>query len=215
MRRVGYARCSTKEQSKDRQLVVLEQYVDKDMVVTDEITGRTFERPGYESLKYGLGKLVAGDELYITELDRLGRNKREIKIELEYWKEQGVIVRIITIATTMMEFPKDQMWIQEMITNIIIEVLASEAEQELERTKRRQTEGIAVMPIIDGKRYSKKKKRFSGRPTIKRPDNFESVYVKWSSGEITATKAMELAGLKRNTFYKLVKEYEADMRLQV
>lgn len=214
MRRVGYARCSTKEQSKDRQLVVLEQYVDKDMVVTDEITGRTFERPGYESLKYGLGKLVAGDELYITELDRLGRNKREIKIELEYWKEQGVIVRIITIATTMMEFPKDQMWIQEMITNIIIEVLASEAEQELERTKRRQTEGIAVMPIIDGKRYSKKKKRFSGRPTIKRPDNFESVYVKWSSGEITATKAMELAGLKRNTFYKLVKEYEADRRLQ-
>ena len=209
MRKVGYARCSTKEQSKDRQLIVLKQYVTEDMIVTDEMSGRTFKRPGYESLKHGLSKLVAGDELYITELDRLGRNKVEIKQELEYWKSVGVIVRIISIATTMMEFPPEQQWIQDMITNIIIEVLASEAEQELERTHSRQMEGIAVMPVVNGKKYSKKKKKFSGRPLIKMPANFEEVYGQWKSGSITATKAMELTDLKRNTFYKLAKEYEA------
>lgn len=215
MRKVGYARISSQGQNEARQLVELEKYVDKDMIVVDKMTGRNFNRPGYESLKFGLSKLVAGDELYITELDRLGRNKREIKIELEYWKEHGVIVRILTIATTMLEFPADQAWIQDMISNIIIEVLASEAEQEIERTKRRQMEGITLMPIVDGKRYSKKKKRFAGRPVITYPSNFKDVYIQWKSGAITATKAMELTELKRNTFYKLVKQYEVEVKSAV
>ena len=39
-------------------------------------------------------------------------------------------------------------------------------------------------------------------------DNFKAVYKSWKAGEITATKAMELTGLKRNTFYRRVSEYE-------
>lgn len=159
-------RVSTKEQNEARQLAALRQYVSEDMIVIDKISGRTFNRPAYESLKVGLSKLEKDDELYITELDRLGRNKTMIKKELEYWKEQGVILKILNIATTMMEFPEGQRWIQEMITNIIIEVLASEAEQEVERTKNRQLAGIAEMPLIEGNRYSKKKKSFTGRPNI-------------------------------------------------
>ena len=131
MRKVGYMRVSTKEQNEARQLAALRQYVSEDMIVIDKVSGRTFNRPAYESLKVGLSKLEKDDELYITELDRLGRNKTMIKKELEYWKEQGVILKILNIATTMMEFPEGQRWIQEMITNIIIEVLASEAEQDV------------------------------------------------------------------------------------
>lgn len=209
MRKVGYGRVSSKEQNESRQLTVLKKYVSDDMIVIDKKSGRTFQRPGYDSLKVGLSKLQAGDELFITELDRLGRNKVEIKKELEYWKSEGVIVRIIAISTTMMEFPEDQRWIQDMITNIIIEVLASEAEQEVDRSRRRQLEGIAEMPIINGKRYSLKKKTYAGRPNIKYPDNFSEVYARWQAGEITATKAMELTNLKRNTFYKLSKEYKS------
>jgi len=208
IRKVGYGRVSSKEQNEARQLSELKKFVTSEMIVIDRQSGRTFERPGYESLKVGLSKLQSGDELYITELDRLGRNKLEVKKELEYWKSQGVIIRILSIATTMMEFPAEQKWIQEMITNIIVEVLASEAEQELNRIKSRQLAGIAEMPIVDGKRYSKKKKSFSGRPAISYPDNFKEVYNLWTSGSITATKAMQLTDLKRNTFYNLVKKYK-------
>lgn len=208
MRKVGYMRVSTKEQNEARQLAALRQYVSEDMIVIDKVSGRTFNRPAYESLKVGLSKLEKDDELYITELDRLGRNKTMIKKELEYWKEQGVILKILNIATTMMEFPEGQRWIQEMITNIIIEVLASEAEQEVERTKNRQLAGIAEMPLIEGKRYSKKKKSFAGRPNIQYPANWNDVYERWKSGEITATEAMKLTGLKRNTFYNLKAKYE-------
>lgn len=38
--------------------------------------------------------------------------------------------RVIDLPTTMLELPKGQEWVFEMINNILIEVLASIAEQE-------------------------------------------------------------------------------------
>ena len=61
---VGYARVSTSEQNLDRQLQALEKYVEPDMIVTDKASGRDLDRPGYQSLKVGIGKLVEGDTLY-------------------------------------------------------------------------------------------------------------------------------------------------------
>ena len=57
--------------------------------------------------------------------------------------------------------------------------------------------------------YTEKEKgKYKGRKKIEVNDNFKSVYKSWKAGEITATKAMELTGLKRNTFYRRVSEYE-------
>ena len=58
---VGYARVSSREQNLERQLVALRQYVSEDMIVTDKASGKDFNRPGYQSLKIGIGKLVKGD----------------------------------------------------------------------------------------------------------------------------------------------------------
>ncbi|PFV97165.1 recombinase [Bacillus thuringiensis] len=38
--------------------------------------------------------------------------------------------------------------------------------------------------------------------------NIEETYPKWKNREITGVKFMELLELKKNTFYKIVKEYE-------
>ena len=64
---VGYARVSTKEQNLDRQIKALLQYVAADMIVVDKASGKDLERPGYQSLKYGIGKLQKGDVLYILD----------------------------------------------------------------------------------------------------------------------------------------------------
>ena len=66
----------------------------------------------------------------------------------------------------------------------------------------RQREGIAL---------AKKEGKYKGRKKIDFPDNWEEVYAKWKSRELTGNKAMELLGLKRNTFYKLKDEYERGM----
>ena len=197
---VGYARVSTQGQNLDRQLIALRQYVQEDMIVTDKASGKDFERAGYQSLKIGIGKLQKGDTLYIKSLDRLGRNKEETKQELEYFRKIGVRVKVIDIPTTMMEIEGSQNaeWILDMINNILIEVLASIAENERLTIRQRQREGI------DAKRESGKWDDY-GRPNIEKPSNWDSVIAEWKAGQITAVKAMEKLNMKKTSFYKLVK----------
>ena len=49
-----------------------------------------------------------------------------------------------------------------------------------------------------------------GRPKVQVTEEFKEVYDRWKAGEITAVKAMGELGVKKTTFYKLVKEYEND-----
>ncbi len=207
---VGYARVSTKEQNLARQIEALKAFVSEDMIVSDQESGKDLNRPGYQSLKYGIGKLVEGDTLYIHSLDRLSRNKEDIMNELRYFASIGVRVKILDLPTTMLDFPSGQEWVIEMVNNILFEVLSSIAQSERERIRSRQAEGINAMPInIAGKKVSSKTGREIGRPKIVRPENWEQYYAEWKVGKITAKYAMDRLGLKRNSFYKLVREYEA------
>ena len=208
---VGYARVSTREQNLDRQIKALSEYVPIDMIVTDKASGKDFNRAGYQSLKVGIGKLVKGDTLYILSLDRLSRNKEQAKRELQYFKDNGIRVKVLDMPTTMIDMPSEQAWVADMVTNILIEVLTSIAQNERETTRKRQREGLNAMPIDSGtgKRISRKTGRAVGRPKATYPDNWADVYARWQNKEITARKAMELLGLKPNTFYKLSAEYQS------
>ena len=209
---VGYARVSTSEQNLDRQIKALEQYVEEDMIVTDKASGKNLNRAGYQSLKVGIGKLVKGDILYIKSLDRLSRNKEELKRELQYFKEQGIKVKILDMPTTMTEFPPEQAWIGDMITNIMIEVLSSIAQNEREVTRQRQIEGVAAMPTDSstGKKISRRTGNPIGRPPVTYPKKWDSVYKDWQEKKITARQAMRLLNLKPNSFYKLANQYQSE-----
>ena len=205
---VGYARVSTSEQNLDRQLQALSQYVEPDMIVTDKASGKSLSRPGYQSLKVGIGKLVEGDTLYIKSLDRLSRNKEDLKKELQYFKDKGIKVKILDMPTTMTDFPMEQAWIGDMITNIMIEVLSSIAQNERETTRQRQLEGLAAMPTDStGKKISRRTGKPVGRPPVTYPKKWEGIYRDWQEKKITARQAMRLLNLKPNSFYKLAKEY--------
>ena len=205
---VGYARVSSREQNLARQIEALKEYVARDMIVTDKASGKDLDRVGYQSLKYGIGKLQSGDTLYIKSLDRFSRNKEEAKRELKYFADLGVRIKVLDIPSTMIDVAEGQEWILDMINNILIEVLTSMAENERHIIKQRQAEGIAVMPIdkATGKRKSSRTNRVIGRPEIEHPANWNEIYVQWKEGGITAIRAMELTGLKKNSFYKLVKK---------
>lgn len=209
---VGYARVSSREQNLDRQLVALRQYVSEDMIVTDKASGKDFNRPGYQSLKIGIGKLVKGDTLFVKSLDRFSRNKEDAKKELQYFSEIGVRVKIIDIPSTMTDIEAGQEWVLDMINNILVEVLSAFSENERMTIRARQAEGLAAMPVdqTTGKKVSKKTGRYIGRPSIQPPADFEKYYQKWRQKEITAVSAMRALGLKSNSFYKLAHQYEAD-----
>lgn len=193
----GYARVSTQEQNLDRQLKALRDAgVDERDIVTDKASGKSLEREGYQMLKSRM--LRDGDTLMIKSLDRLSRNKSHIKQELEYFKQHHIRLMVLDLPTTMIQLPEGQEWVFEMINNILIEVLSSIAEQERLTIRQRQAEGIAA---------AKEKGKHLGKPQTEYPPNWTEVYKSWKDKEITAAAAMEKLGLKRSTFYRLIKEY--------
>ena len=192
-----YARVSSKEQNLDRQLAAFVAMGAQERdIITDKESGKDLNRVGYTALKNAM--LRPGDTLVIKSLDRLSRNKRDIKNELQFFKDNGIRLKVIDLPTTMMELPEGQEWVFDMVNNILIEVLGTIAEQERETIHKRQAEGIAAAKA-NGKKL--------GRPGLVVPDNWDEVYTAWINGEITAKQAMKLASIKRTSFYKLVKAY--------
>lgn len=198
-RSFGYARVSSTGQNLDRQLAELRKYVPEENIVTDKMSGKDLERPGYQALKGSMG-LRRGDTLYIKSLDRLSRSKVDIKAELEWFQKQGIRLMILDLPTTMIEVPEGQEWIIHMVTNILVEVLASIAEQERQTIRRRQREGIDA---------AKKRGKKFGRPR-KKVEDWDNVYYQWSQKKITAQKAASILKISRTQFYKLVQEEQGE-----
>lgn len=203
----GYIRVSSKDQNFDRQIDSLKKYVpDTRDIYSDKLSGKNFDRPGYQSLKYNLR---SGDTLYIHSLDRLGRNKEEVKNELQELSEKGVIVRILDVPTSLMDYSQFgslQKSIMEMVNNILIEVLSTMAESERVRIKERQKEGIAAAHA--------RKVKF-GRPTKELPESWPEDYKEWKSGNTTAISLIRKYNLSATTFYRKVQEYEQQNNLSI
>lgn len=188
-----YARVSSKEQNLDRQIAAFKALgADDRDIITDKESGKDLDRKGYQALKNAM--LRHGDTLVVKSLDRLSRNKYDIHNELQYFKENGIRLKVLDLPTTMMDLPEGQEWVFEMVNNILIEVLGTIAEQERENIRRRQAEGIEA---------AKQKGKKFGRPALAFPANWDTVYASWRAGEITAKTAMEQTGTKRTSFYKL------------
>lgn len=194
---MGYARVSSSDQNIDRQVAALKEYVPMENIVIDKVSGKDLQRPGYMALKGVLG-LREGDTLIITSLDRLSRNKQDIKNELEWFKQNHIRLKILDLPTTLVQVPDNQNWMIEMINNILLEVLSSMAEQERKTIHKRQREGIEA---------AKAKGKHLGRPSVKYPEDWEEYYRKWKNKEITATEFMSKVRLKKTSFYKLIKDY--------
>ena len=199
MRKFFYARISTKDQTLERQIVEAKKLgIDESYIFLEVASGKDFKRPEYQLLKRMLRE---GDVLYIKSLDRLGRNKQMI---LDEWNE---LVKVKKVDIVILDMPlldttkyKDMNGLENLISDIILQLLSYMAEDERIRTKERQREGIKI---------AREKGIKFGRRKIDPGEKFEEVYQEWKSGQITAVKAMEMLGLKSNTFYRRVKEYES------
>ena len=190
-----YCRVSSADQNLSRQIDELSKHKKADRVFADKASGKNFDRENYQALK---SVVRSGDEVFIKELDRLGRNKEEIKNELKWFKENGVTVRVLDVPTTLIDF-RGQDWVQDMINNILIEVLGAVAEQERIKIRKRQAEGIMA-----------KKARGEwddyGRPEKVIDRNMlHALHEKHKSGLFTVDECCRQLGISRGTWYKNVK----------
>ncbi|MDA1802933.1 recombinase family protein, partial [Bacillus cereus group sp. BY6-1LC] len=195
-KKFGYIRVSSKDQNEARQLsAMLEQGIDERDIYIDKQSGKDFNREHYQTVKH---QLREGDILYIHSLDRFGRNKNEIKKE---WDEitREKKADIIVLDMPLLDTTKHKDSMGTLIADLVLQILSWMAEEERNKITTRREEGVKVA-LENGVQF--------GRPKAEVTPEFREAYTKWKDGEITATKAMEEAGVKRTTFYKLVKEIE-------
>lgn len=89
----GYVRVSSKYQNEDRQLTSMkEKGISPDNIFIDKESGKNFNRTSWNNL---MAKLVVGDTIIIKELDRMGRNNKEIKENFELIKNKGCYLEFL------------------------------------------------------------------------------------------------------------------------
>ncbi|MGG0285848.1 recombinase family protein [Peribacillus butanolivorans] len=201
IRKFGYIRVSSKDQNEGRQFQAMkEKGLDERDIFMDKQSGKNFEREQYQLLKRMIRK---GDVLYIHSLDRFGRNKEEI---LKEWNDitKNIHADIVVMDMPLLDTTQFKDSLGTFIADLVLQILSWMAEEERDRIRKRQREGIDVA-LQSGVPF--------GRPKAQVTEEFKEVYDFWKAGEMTAVKAMAELGIKKTTFYKLVKEYERDLQI--
>ena len=190
----GYARVSTIAQNLDRQLDELTKLgIDENHIYTDKESGKDFDRKNYKKL---VRKLKSGDVLFIKSIDRLGRNYNMVLDEWRFLtKEKGIDIVVIDMPLLDTRIEGKNL-VGKFIADVVLQVLSFVAENERETMRQRQSEGIR-MARLRGVRF--------GRPSVAVPQNFKTIVDSYKNGEITSSKAVQLSGLTRGTFYRKLK----------
>jgi len=137
----GYIRVSSTDQNEARQLVAMKEAgVPGGRIFIDRQSGKDFLRPSYQAL---VAMLRSSDLLYVTSIDRLGRNYEEI---LAQWrtvtKDIGADIAVIDMPLLDTRKGKDLMG--TFIADLVLQILSFVAHSERDSIRKRQAEGIAA-----------------------------------------------------------------------
>ena len=117
----GYMRVSTKEQHEESQKIALLQTgVPERQIYMDKQSGKDFHRPQYEKL---LKKLDDNSVLFVTSIDRLGRNYEDLN---EQWriitKEKGA--DIVVIDMPVLDTRREKNLLGTFISDLVLALLS-------------------------------------------------------------------------------------------
>lgn len=189
--KIAYVRVSDVDQNEERQLVGLEKHgIEKWFI--EKVSGKDTNRPKLQEM---LEFVREGDSIYVHDFSRVARSTKDLLELVELLKSKNV-----ELVSNKENIDSNTPTGKLMLTMIA-------AIYEFERTNmlERQKEGIAI---------AKSKGKYKGRKKIDLPSNWQEVYNKWETREITGTNAMKELDIKRNTFYNLVREYKASKALK-
>lgn len=183
----GYARVSSRDQRIDRQVTALtEAGVESMNIFVDKQSGKDFNRPAYQKL---LDTVRKDDMIIIKSIDRLGRNYDEIQ---EQWREITKIkeVDIKVLDTPLLDTSYGKDFMGTFISDLVLQILSFQAEQERTFIKQRQAEGIAE---------AKRKGVKFGRPRKPLPDNFDELYERYLNNEPITQLALDCKDISEST----------------
>ena len=187
----GYLRVSTAAQKHDRQLEAMRELgVRRECMFFDKQSGKDFNRPGYQQL---LGRLKENDLLVIKNIDRLGRNTKEVK---EQWRilTQEKRVSIVVIDTPVLNAGKELGPLGQALSDIIFAIFSMVADFDRQSIFQRLQEGLRVAMRERGVRPGRKAKAV--------PEGFRELKQAYENGEVSQRRAAKQLGVDRKTFRK-------------
>jgi DNA invertase Pin-like site-specific DNA recombinase len=179
--RLAYVRCSTIEQNESRQLAQM-QNLGIYKIFVEKASAKDTKRPMLQQL---LEYCREGDCIYITDFSRLARNVKDLLTIVENLEKRGI--RLISLS--------EGLDTQTSTGKLMLSVIAAINQFLRENMLEKQKEGILI---------AKQEKKYKGRKKIEKPANWTEVYQQYMSRQIKAKQAMELTGLRRNTFFSFV-----------
>lgn len=144
---VFYARVSSKEQNLDRQLARAKE-VKADKVFTDKLSGKNTDRPGLQEM---FDYIREGDVVEIVSLDRLSRNYKDIQRLAKEIRDKGAKLIIDDLPQTN----TGNSLVDEFMLDMMVNLMGFVAQNEREKIKERQRQGIE---------QAKKRGVYKGRP---------------------------------------------------
>ena len=183
MTRIAYARISTSDQNMARQLEQLNQ-VDK--LFQETISGANKDRPQLQAM---LAYIREGDIVVVTELERLGRNNKELTEVMNDIQAKGATLEVLNLPT-LRGIEDDNL--RRLLNNLILELYKYQAQAERERIKERQRQWIAI---------AKTQGKYKGRKAIFSEDDSRllhafDLYLEGLSDKDVA----KLTGINERTF---------------
>lgn len=191
MAKVGYARISSVDQNMYRQL---DQLKGVDKLFKEVLSGARRERP---QLKAMLDYVREGDRVVVTELERLGRNNKELTEVMNEIQQKGATLEILNLPT-LRGIEDDNL--RRLLNNLILELYKYQAQAERERIKERQAQGIAI---------AKKQGKYKGRKSLFSADDsrLKHAFSLYQSG-YTDKDVSRLTGINERTFRRYREKYK-------
>lgn len=187
----GYARVSTKSQSRDgnsmeEQRNALIKYGCSE-IIEEAYTGKTMERPEFAKL---FSRLQEGDTFVVTKLDRFARTAVQGVQAIRELFNRGVKVHILNMGL-----------IENTLTgNLILQVMLAFAEYErgiiVERTQTGKAIAKANDPNFKDGRHSKE----IDAKTLR------GLYKSYLNGDRTVADCCKELGVSRSTWYNKIKQ---------
>ena len=197
--KLGYIRVSSNDQNPERQIKKMRNLnIEDRYMFIDKSSGKNFTRPQYQAM---LLIIREGDIIYLDALDRLGRNYTGIIDEWNYITRNLKADIVILENEDLFDSRKFKTMgdLGKLLEDQFLSMLSYIADQERDKIKQRQAEGIVI---------AKNKGIKFGRPKKEITPLFMEIYPDWKQKKITSKESMKILQMKPNTFYRRIKEYE-------
>lgn len=217
----GYCRISTMKQKIQRQIDNIKHEYPDAVIITEEYSGTTLDRPAWNKLKK---QLRPGDTIVFDEVSRMSRSAEEgfalyeelynNGINLIFLKERHIDTDVYrkTLEQGVSMTGTDVDLILEGVNKYMmvlakrqIEIAFQTAQAEVDYLHKRTSEGVRKAQAAGkqvgratGGKYETKKSREKKEIILKHSQDF--------GGSLKDTEVMQLTGLSRNTYYKYKKE---------